>query len=158
MNLLSSIRLGEFSGNVVVAIRSEMGCASGAIPAKFLANLLELLAIIIHCRPTCRLLLFFLSSHLLLRPLRTQTMSSPRHAHLRALVPVANGTEDMECVTVIDILRRANMQVMPPNCLSLFLSRSRGFFRCTDVLYNAVIHVTCVCVCTRLLVGGCGVW
>ena len=51
-----------------------------------------------------------------------------------ALVPIANGTEEMEAVTIIDVLRRAEVAVTVASVQDLQITASRGVKLAADCL------------------------
>jgi 4-methyl-5(b-hydroxyethyl)-thiazole monophosphate biosynthesis len=65
----------------------------------------------------------------------------------KVLVAIADGTEEIEAVTVIDVLRRAGVFVTAASVKNLTITASRGtkiiaddlISRCRDITYDAVI-------------------
>jgi protein deglycase len=63
------------------------------------------------------------------------------------LVPIANGTEEIEAVTIIDVLRRAGAQVTVASVGELQITASRGvrlvadclISQCLDISYDLVV-------------------
>ena len=54
----------------------------------------------------------------------------------KALVPIAEGTEEIEACTIIDILRRANIEVTVASVGNLQVTASRGVKLVADKLID----------------------
>ena len=55
---------------------------------------------------------------------------------VKVLVPIADGTEEIEAVTIIDVLRRAKAQVTVASVDALQVTASRGVMIVADCLIN----------------------
>lgn len=61
---------------------------------------------------------------------------------IKVLVPIADGTEELEAVTIIDVLRRAGAQVTVASVTSLQITASRGVKLVADRLITDCIDET----------------
>ena len=59
----------------------------------------------------------------------------------KILVPIANGTEELEAVTVIDVLRRAEMDVTVASVQTLQVECSRGVNLVADKLLDECLEI-----------------
>jgi 4-methyl-5(b-hydroxyethyl)-thiazole monophosphate biosynthesis len=57
----------------------------------------------------------------------------------RILIPLAQGCEELEAVTVIDLLRRAGLDVVTAGLVSGPIKASRGVMLLPDVLLDDVL-------------------
>lgn len=63
------------------------------------------------------------------------------HREPRVLVPIAPGVEEIEAVTIIDVLRRAGAQVTVAGLVDGVIEASRGVKLVADVPLDAVVNV-----------------
>lgn len=60
----------------------------------------------------------------------------------KALIPIANGTEELEAVTLIDVLRRAEVSVIVASVGELQVTASRGVKLVADALISECVDET----------------
>lgn len=59
-----------------------------------------------------------------------------------ALIPIADGSEEIEAVTIIDVLRRAGSQVTVASVNDLQITASRGVRITADCRIDSCVHST----------------